>query len=825
MKQKNIIIITLAIDLGILLLMALSYYSIVLKSNIMGIKETANVITINSPPLRKDDIVTALNGIPLNSREHTEYLCDNLAIGSLVSITVNRDGSLITTQSVLTSYYDNFYNIVLLIAALSFFIPAVVVLFKSQQTPVKYVYHWLSMSTGLMIMLTYGRIDFFPEYFRILLRVLFDLAYITTPFIFIHFTFVFPRIKFKNYHYIVYALYALSALLAIISAYYLYNIIIVDSTLWIEKYLSFRNSFIRSLFVPAIIFIVFTLLHSYLVSKDHSERSKLLWVYIGMVFGPLIYVLLYLIPNLITSHPLINEAFMLLAVTVSPVTLFIAIVRYRFWDVELFINRATVYGSVIAGLASVYIAIMYILSKFLQQFFSDFNFYAGDLPIIFSALTVALLFQPMKSKIQTYVDKHFFRVRYNYRITQRHFAERMKFCYNQSQVSSIVAKTLTDILPLEKYAFLHYDKRIDYLEVLININFQFPLDFTDSVKKMILTNIFSLPLALPNHIEDGIEYIAEEDGTFLEPISAELTVIYVSEDRSDIYLLILGRKKSHFKFSHEDVDILKMIVFQAGLSVQRIKLQNELLIKQAAVDKLQELNNLKTYFVSSVSHDLKTPLTSIRMFAEIMQLNPDISRDKEVEFLSIIQSECDRLSRLINNVLDYAKIERGTKEFFFEKAELGSIVKNVIKTLEYQMKLKKFIITADLDIIDYPVLCDKDAIAEALINLISNSMKYSLDKKKIIIKTFCDERFYCVSIADKGIGISEEDLEKVFEAFYRSKDPNTAHSGGAGIGLSVVKSIIDAHNGDIKVESSLGEGSCFTIYLPREAQNEKTINS
>ena len=231
-------------------------------------------------------------------------------------------------------------------------------------------------------------------------------------------------------------------------------------------------------------------------------------------------------------------------------------------------------------------------------------------------------------------------------------------------------------------------------------------------------------------------------------------------------------------------------------------------------ERLKELNKMKSFFVSTVSHDLKTPLTSIKMFSEILQTNKNISPDKTDEYLQIIEGESNRLTRLINNVLDYTKIEKGIKEYHFESANIITIVKDVLRSMEYQFKMEKFTVNTSFSEDEKIILGDKDAITEALINLLSNSIKYSSDNKTITVSTFSENNHYCITVEDKGIGIKETELKNIFIPYFRSKEESTQRHAGAGLGLAIIKHTMNAHKGKIEIKSRLGEGSSFTLLFP-----------
>ncbi|MBU0560863.1 MAG: HAMP domain-containing histidine kinase [Bacteroidetes bacterium] len=230
-------------------------------------------------------------------------------------------------------------------------------------------------------------------------------------------------------------------------------------------------------------------------------------------------------------------------------------------------------------------------------------------------------------------------------------------------------------------------------------------------------------------------------------------------------------------------------------------------------EKLEELNRLKSFYVSSVSHDLKTPLTSIKLFSQLLQ-NMEGINPESVEYLKIIDGESNRLTRLIDNVLDYTKIEKGIKEYLFVDIELNNLVKEVMASVEYPIKMEKFDASVNLCAEDIYLSGDKDAIAEALINLISNAIKYSRERKKITVSTEFKDSYACLKVEDEGIGISKENIKLVFDEYYQIKKGKSNRTRGAGIGLAVVKHIMDAHKGKIQVESEVGKGSSFYLLFP-----------
>ena len=232
------------------------------------------------------------------------------------------------------------------------------------------------------------------------------------------------------------------------------------------------------------------------------------------------------------------------------------------------------------------------------------------------------------------------------------------------------------------------------------------------------------------------------------------------------------------------------------------------------IKKEIQLAQIKADFVSNVSHELRTPLSLISMFAETLQMGRVNSEEKKNEYYSIIHSETSRLSGIVNKVLNFSKMEAGKRTFHMEKSDLNQVVENVFNTYKFHLQNNNFEFDYKCDGDLPPVNLDKDAVSEAIINLIDNAVKYSEDNKVVILRTGEEKNYVFVEVEDKGIGISEADQKKVFEKFFRVSTGHIHNTKGTGLGLSLVKQIVDAHNGKILLSSIPGKGSRFKILLP-----------
>ncbi len=234
-----------------------------------------------------------------------------------------------------------------------------------------------------------------------------------------------------------------------------------------------------------------------------------------------------------------------------------------------------------------------------------------------------------------------------------------------------------------------------------------------------------------------------------------------------------------------------------------------------AVEKERRLNALKSEFIANVSHELKTPLALVRMFAEMLQTGRVKSDEKRQEYLEIIVGESERLSSLIENVLDFAKVEKGKGAYELAEGHMGDVVARAVQVLKYRAEREQVTLTLEVDDALPPVPIDERAIQLAVINLIDNALKYANSGEIVTVGVKREKGFIALRVSDKGPGVAPEDRERIFERFVRgstaSGDGSKPAARGSGIGLALVKHIAQSHGGRAWVESEVGKGSTFVV--------------
>ena len=234
------------------------------------------------------------------------------------------------------------------------------------------------------------------------------------------------------------------------------------------------------------------------------------------------------------------------------------------------------------------------------------------------------------------------------------------------------------------------------------------------------------------------------------------------------------------------------------------------------VQRESRLTELRSQFVSSVTHELRTPLTAIRMFTETLRLDEDVDERTRREYLDTILHESGRLSRLVDNVLDSGKIERGEKIYSLKPVRLEEVVDEAARAIQYPLEQAGFSLELAVERSQPPLIldADADALQQAILNLLTNAVKYSGGSRHIRLGLNRQNGHARIEVKDQGVGIAPEEQGRILERFYRVSNSENRHIPGTGLGLTLVAHIAKAHDGELEVESAPGLGSTFTIRLP-----------
>ncbi len=228
----------------------------------------------------------------------------------------------------------------------------------------------------------------------------------------------------------------------------------------------------------------------------------------------------------------------------------------------------------------------------------------------------------------------------------------------------------------------------------------------------------------------------------------------------------------------------------------------------------EELSRMKSEFISNVSHELKTPIASIRVLADNLRQSRVAEEPRKMEYYQLISKESARLSHLIDNILDFSRVEGKRKTFQLELCDVPALVGETVRQFKSLMEEHSQKIETTLEGSLPEVMADPDALALALFNLLDNAAKYSEKESRIDVRVNRDGGFLCIEVADRGVGIPKQDRDKIFEKFYRVQRTDGKKIPGSGIGLTLVREVAEAHKGRVELQSEQGVGSTFRIFLP-----------
>ncbi len=271
------------------------------------------------------------------------------------------------------------------------------------------------------------------------------------------------------------------------------------------------------------------------------------------------------------------------------------------------------------------------------------------------------------------------------------------------------------------------------------------------------------------------------------------------------------------EFHHPDDPLLQTLVtsprFYIFLLLGGI-LTFGLILTIRSVGHELDLARMKSEFVSTVSHEFKSPLTSIRQISEMLRNRRVPSEERQQRYFDALVEQTERLSLLIENVLDFARMEEGRKRFEFEPTDIGSWLSDIVAVAQERVAHEGRVIRLTLKEPLPQITADRAALAQAVHNLIDNAIKYSAGAKEVRVGAHMEAGNLVIEVQDFGVGISPEEIGRVFDRFYRGKDPRIRTIRGSGLGLTLVKQIVEAHGGTVQIRSEPGKGSTFSIRLP-----------
>jgi len=707
-------------------------------------------------------------------------------IGDPVDFVFVKDGREETVSAGLVAHYAGgaLLLVYLLTGVLGFVIGFGVYVLRSEDERAR-VFFWLCLAFSSAVMISGEWYGVQGRALHLIPGVIFFFAYTLTPALLLRFALTLAsRSRARGFS----AIWGASLLFgAFFNAVFVSALLSPSIEIFrLKGYFRFFRFYIVALCVAAVV----VLFRSFRASASRERRDPIKWTFYGMVLGLGPFMGLYQLPLVLGLVPPLGEEASSAFFVLLPLAMAIAILKHKLMDIDLIINRSLVYSLLTMVTAGVYL----LSVEGLKQLFAGTARPGRNWIPAGAAVFAAVAFAPVRNRLQVIVDKAFFRRSYDYRKALHDFNAAAAKALGAGELLDLFDNTLADTLPAEKVGALVLEPGDGPPGIVLRRR----LDDT-AVSR------------LARRPEPGARW------TDMRPEipGFEVTLPLPLGDGGLAGWVIVGPKKSGLPFTDEDHELLETLAAEAAAALCRIRLQEQVVYERASREKSEELGRLKTEFISSVSHELRTPMTSLQGISQLLQSGKVGDEARRERLLELMVGECGRLGRFLHNVLDFGRIEQGAKRYEFRETDLTPLVTEVAEIARSATAGED--LDLEVETPDGPVWieADADSVRQALLNLVDNAIKYSAGRKRVTVQLAENAGAVEVSVGDQGIGIPAEDGERIFEAFFRSPAAVRHDPKGVGLGLKIVKHIMDAHGGTIGLRSETGQGTTFTLKFPK----------
>lgn len=825
-------VVTVCIDVIVIAICAAGALSVATKADLPATVDASGsglvlrAIEDVSAPLRDGDTLLTINGRRVRSIWECEFLLDREHVGETVTVSLGRAGTSVpvTVSLPLVRYYDAWYTSMNIGIASVYLLLGLFVALRRPYDAVARLFHLLIIAAVCTMALTWGSLlEPSPEVVR-LLRWLLAVALSFVGMLLLHFTIVFPERNTRISKAVIRAGYALMALFALAHIIALEGALATSSVQAIDRLsLVYRANFIA--LACFTVLSVWQLVHTFRHTREEAARRIIRLELVGVAVALAGFLLLWWFPRNLLGRPVVSESLGIIPLIAAPLAFAAAILRYRALRVDVFVRRGTVSIAVFGFILATIAVVMMLAVFMIGPMFSVRLAFEGDqaramlLAMLLTAIVVAVMVEPVRSRAKRVIDRNIYHVRYNHAEEIRILRDRMRECYDEHSVVRLITGRLRLLLDLDRITVLlrrEHDMSYEFVE-------QHGFDPPLPVRRLRLTDIrvdiTTLLQARPELVEAGIPLLPIEHHAILRA-GVVLLRSFLSDDGSLLGVIACGAKRSGMRFAAEDVELVHAIAAAAARSIERIRLHRTLVLQHAETERLAELNRMKSFFVSAVTHDLKTPLTSMHLFSELLEERTD--DETALSWLHVIRGETDRLAMLVDNVLGFAQIEQDRRVYAMTPLDLNVVVGRALAVMQYQFDMHHVEVETRFHPGACPLHGDATALQQTVINLLVNAIRYSPKEKHITMVTTDDGRQCSLQVTDRGMGIAPEHLPHIFEPFSRIAPPRTGDApaantstGGTGLGLTIVRHTVDAHHGTIDVRSEPGTGTTFTLTFPR----------
>lgn len=747
------------------------------------------------------DVIVGWNGIHVPLSEAIEFLADMGTIGNTVSLTIEREGSLRTAAVTLVPFYSSpRFLLISAIVGLIVWIIAVFILWNAPRGLTGAILHWTMIAFAVTILITLGAVR--PgSLMSAVERFIFFFAYVGVVPLLFYFTLIYPSSKISTKGRAAIWTFLPAFLLASGLSYTHLSDLHSGSLDLFVPFQTLFDLFHVSLFayMGGVLFCIGLSLKR---AGSGEERKQMQWIVWGIGISSFPFLVLHVLPQILFSAYFMPEEFATIFFLAVPFSFLMSFLKFHFLDIEVLINRSIVYGILLLFISITFaLGFLLVTSSFGERLpFREYTLITGV------SLITAFLFVPLRDLLQRMLDETLFVARANYRTAVGLLSERLHQCLTPADLYRELVESIGNLVPTSQLALYELDHG--------SLRLQASRGSASILLRAPEIKGFWRRVALPDAVTPDRLASDPRLQEWLLETGFSMGAALSSETGEILAVILLSPRVRGERFQSEEVDLITTACAQAADILERLRLQGRMFLEHEERKRAEELSELKSYFVSSVSHELRMPLTSIRMFAETLRLGRVAGQRQRREYLQIIEGESERLTRLIENVLSFAKVEKDLKEYHFEEGRIEQVVRKALNSMRYEVRSVNGVLTTRIARNLPKFRMDRDAVQQLLMNLISNALKYSTRKKRVRVTVRKKGRLIVVEVADNGLGISEEELPHIFQKFYRVRDAQSQQVGGVGLGLPLVKHVAEAHGGSVDVKSTKGKGTTVSVTFP-----------
>ena len=791
--------------------------------------------------LQADDIVLAVNGTELHGLLDYFQAYQPLDVGSLAILRIQRGDQLLDTSVQVGRRPVTLTLLIRTVVALGFLMMGTLVGWQRPDSRVARLFFLASIDLALYFTLWLAT--------EIPLVYLYIVVLALAPGLTLHFFLTFPEESLVDKTRSWFALYLPSlALMAIcIRAFYqalqdhqgiFYAPVFWSWMRWPYLYLAL-----------CAIFGLARLAYLYTRTQEPVVKRQAQWLIWGLAFA-IVSSIIDLILTLAQMHTTLSANLLLLGTIPLPVGFAFAILRYHLLEVDLVIKRSVVYGVLTGSLAALYLLLVSLLSGALG-YAAGTRGYA--LVLFLSAMIIGILTNPARSRIQGLIDRRFFRQRLDYEQKLSQWSEQLSTSIQFADLSRLLLSEVPQQLAISRAWLLVLNRETTRLEPLAakghfdalgnrhvaqGAVWDRSADQNETAQCPPLAGsyqgatVHADPLWGTDARQSGMELAADSDlaiRLFSERVvvlddqgpaawhhAGAQVVLPLVSGKQLLGVYLLGEKQSGDSYQGQELDLLRTFANQAAVAIANARLYEQVrAFSQELEKKVEERTRELRESLSTVYHELRTPITAIQGYSElVLDGGAGPVSDKQVRYMMVVQNNVRRLADLVSDLAEVSQIDAGRIKIRSEALDLRDAAEDTVAALAGLIEDKE--LTVEIAPVSVAPVArgDYKRVVQILTNLIGNACRYTPVGGQVTVSFQPADGILLTMVKDTGIGVRSDELERIFERFYRSDDPLVRDQRGTGLGLPIAKSLVELHGGRIWVESEVGKGSVFGFTLP-----------